>query len=135
MEQLYKVFCPELREVGLKKLISTSYAHNSKNYQGVYQPTLFETSAPYYDQVKTVQNGKIFTLSHDRTGDHKINVDDLEWHYLAASADLNRGASLLAILGLPSTAQISSPTQFDANYVLIIGQDYQPCFNPANMAP
>ncbi len=54
---------------------------------------------------------------------------------LAASADLNRGASLLAILGLPSTALISSPTQFDANYVLILGQDYQPCFNPANLAP
>ena len=71
----------------MKKLISTSYAVESKTYKGVYQPTLFETSAPYFDQVKTVKNGKIFTLSHDKTGDHKINVDDLEWHYLAGDGD------------------------------------------------
>jgi len=82
-----KYFAQNFERFGLAKLISTSYAHNSKNYHGVYQPTLFETSAPYYDQVKTVQNGKIFTLSHDKTGDHKINVDDLEWHYLAGDGD------------------------------------------------
>jgi hypothetical protein len=54
---------------------------------------------------------------------------------LGATPDTNRDASLLAILGLPSTAIISAPTQSDAAYVLILGQDYQPCFNPANLAP
>jgi hypothetical protein len=82
-----KYFAQNFERLGLKKLISTSYAVESKTYKSVYQPTLFETSAPYYDKVKTVQNGKIFTLTHDKTGDHKVNVDDLEWHYLAGDGD------------------------------------------------
>lgn len=82
-----KYFAQNFERFGLRKLISTSYAHHSKNYTGVYQPTLFETSAPYFDEMKTVKNGKIFTLTHDKTGDHKVNVDDLEWHYLAGDGD------------------------------------------------
>lgn len=82
-----KYFAQNFERLGLKKLISTSYAVESKRYKSVYQPTLFETSAPYYDQIKTVQNGKIFTLTHDKTGDHKVNVDDLEWRYLAGDGD------------------------------------------------
>ena len=82
-----KYFAQNFETFGLKKLISTSYAVESKNYKSGYQPTLFETSAPYFDKVKTVKNGKIFTLSHDKTGDHKVNVDDLEWHYLTGDGD------------------------------------------------
>lgn len=82
-----KYFAQNFERFGLKKLISTSYAVESKKYKSGYQPTLFETSAPYFDQVKTVQNGKIFTLTHDKTGDHKVNVDDLEWHYLEGDGD------------------------------------------------
>lgn len=82
-----KYFALNFEEFGLKKLISTSYATDSKKYKNGYQPTLFETSAPYFDKVKTVKNGKIFTLSHDKTGDRKINVDDLEWHYLEGDGD------------------------------------------------
>ena len=82
-----KYFAQNFDRFGLKKLISTSYAVESKKYKSGYQPTLFETSAPYFDQVKTVQNGKIFTLARDRTGDHQVNVDDLEWHYLKGDGD------------------------------------------------
>jgi hypothetical protein len=82
-----KYFAQNFETFGLKKLISTSYAVESKNYKSGYQPTLFETRAPYFDKVKTVKNGKIFTLSHDKTGDHKVNVDDLEWHYLTGDGD------------------------------------------------
>ena len=82
-----KYFAQNFDRFGLKKLISTSYAHNSKNYKGVYQPTLFEINDPQFDKIKTIQNGKIFTLSHDRTGDRKVNVDDLEWHYLTGDGD------------------------------------------------
>jgi len=72
---------------GLKKLISTSYAVESKTYKSFDQPTLFETNAPQYDETKTTKNGKIFTLTRDRTGDQKVNVDDLEWQYLAGDGD------------------------------------------------
>lgn len=82
-----KYFAQNFERLGLKKLISTSYAVESKKYKGAYQPTLFETSAPYYDKVKTVQNGKIFILTHDKKGDRKVNVDDLEWHYLEGDGD------------------------------------------------
>ena len=54
---------------------------------------------------------------------------------LGATPQANRDASMLAILGLPNTALISAPTDTDVNYVLIVGQDYKPCFDPTNMAP
>ncbi|OQY90191.1 MAG: DNA methyltransferase [Anaerolineae bacterium UTCFX1] len=82
-----KYFAQNFERFGLKKLISTSYAVESKNYKGVYQPTLFEINDPQFDKIKTRKNGKIFTLSHDKTGDHKVNVDDLEWHYLTGDGD------------------------------------------------
>ena len=82
-----KYFAQNFEKFGLKKLISTSYATESKTYKNGYQPTLFEKSDPQYDAVKTTKNGKIFTLTHDRTGDQKIDVDDLEWHYLEGDGD------------------------------------------------
>ena len=77
-----KFFAQNFQELGLKKLTSTSYAVESKIYQSGYQPTLFETDDPQFDQDKTTKFGKIFTLTHDKSGDGRINVDDLEWHYL-----------------------------------------------------
>lgn len=46
-----------------------------------------------------------------------------------------KAASLLAILGLQPSALVSAPMNSDVPYILIIGHDYQPCFNPANLAP
>jgi LCP family protein required for cell wall assembly len=54
---------------------------------------------------------------------------------LSAAPDLSRAGSLLNVLGLPPAAFVSAPKQVDINYVLIVGADYQPCFNPANLAP
>ena len=76
-----KFFAQNFERFGLKKLISTSYAEESKTYKSGYQPTLFETNDPQYDKNKTSINGKIFTLTRDNTGDGKIDVDDLEWKY------------------------------------------------------
>ena len=82
-----KYFAQNFERFGLKKLISTSYAADSKNYKINYQPTLFEVNDPQYDQYKTTKYGKIFTLTHDKTGDGKVDVNDLEWHYLAGDGD------------------------------------------------
>jgi hypothetical protein len=54
---------------------------------------------------------------------------------LGALPDPTRAGSLLAVLGLPTTAYIAAPTQTELNYVLIVGADYQPCFNPTGLAP
>lgn len=82
-----KYFAQNFDRFGLKKLISTSYAVESKTHKGTYQPTLFEKKDPQYDQHKSTTNGKIFTLTRDRTGDQVVNVDDLEWHYLQGDGD------------------------------------------------
>jgi LCP family protein required for cell wall assembly len=54
---------------------------------------------------------------------------------LSAIPDLSRIDSLLNVLGLPPAAFVSAPMQVDINYVLIVGADYQPCFNPASLSP
>ena len=82
-----KFFAQNFQRFGLKKLISTSYAVDSKIYKSGYQPTLFETNDPQYDKNKTTKNGKIFILTHDKSGDGKIDVNDLEWHYLVGDGD------------------------------------------------
>lgn len=82
-----KFFAQNFERFGLKKLISTSYAPNSKNYKSGYQPSVFEKNDPQFDQNKTVKNGKIFTLTHDKSGDGKVDVKDLEWHYLEGDGD------------------------------------------------
>ncbi len=82
-----KFFAQNFDRFGLKKLISTSYAADSKPYKTDYQPTLFETNDPKFDQAKTIHNGKIFTLTNDNNGDNKVNVHDLEWQYLKGDGD------------------------------------------------
>jgi hypothetical protein len=82
-----KFFAQNFESLGLKKLISTSFAPESKGVKTNYQPTLFETKAPQFDQNKTSVNGKIFTLTHDKTKEGKIDVNDLEWTYLQGDGD------------------------------------------------
>ena len=82
-----KFFAQNFVRFGLKKLISTSYAAESKKYKIPYQPTLFEVNDPQFDSYKTRVKGKIYTLTHDRTGDGKVDVNDLEWHYLEGNGD------------------------------------------------
>ncbi len=82
-----KFFAQNFERFGLKKLISTSFASDSKKYKDRYQPSLFETEAPQYNADKTRTHGKIFVLEHDLTGDGKIDVNDLEWKYLEDDGD------------------------------------------------
>ncbi len=84
-----KFFAQNFQRFGLKKLISTSFAVESKGYDANYEPTLFETNNPQYDDNKTKKNGKIFTLDHDTTNDGKIDINDLEWEYLEGDGDFN----------------------------------------------
>lgn len=82
-----KFFAQNFERFGLKKLISTSYAQESKKYKTNYQPTLFEVNDPQFDYKKAVTKGKIFTLTYDKQGDGRIDVNDLEWHYLEGDGD------------------------------------------------
>lgn len=80
-----KYFAQNFELLGLKKVISTSYAPTAAAHS--LQPTLFESSSEKFDPAKTHANGKIFTLERDTTGDQRINVDDLSWDYLAGDGD------------------------------------------------
>ena len=80
-------FAQHFQTLGLKKLISTSYAPESKKYKTPYQPSLFEQDAPQFDPAKTSIRGKIFVLDHDIDGDGRIDFHDLEWRYLEGDGD------------------------------------------------
>ena len=80
-----KYFAQNFETFGLKKLISTSYAPNSKPKEIPYQPTLFDSST--FDENKDPSHGKIFTLERDKTGDGVVDVEDLEWAYLEGDGD------------------------------------------------
>lgn len=82
-----KYFAQNFERLGLKKLISTSFAPESKNYKYPVQLSLFETESPQFDANKTNTHGKIFVLTHDKTGDGRIDIDDLEWKYLEGDGD------------------------------------------------
>ena len=82
-----KFFAQNFELLGLKKLISTSYAPESKKYKMPYQPTLFETEQPHFNADKSKTHGKIFVLERDVTGDNRINIEDLQWQYLEGDGD------------------------------------------------
>lgn len=82
-----KYFAQNFQRLGLKKLISTSYAVESKKFKSSYQPSYLEVNDPQFDEDKTRINGKIFTLTGDKSGDGRVDVNDLEWSYLIGDGD------------------------------------------------
>ena len=83
-----RYFAQNFEKLGLKKLISTSYAIESRKYKiKDWQPTLFEQQAPWFDVDKSKIRGKIFTLDHDTNRNGRIDIEDLEWKYLEGDGD------------------------------------------------
>ncbi len=82
-----KFFAQNFEQFGLKKLISTSFAYNSKKLNIPYQLTLFEEDAPHFNAKLTKERGKIFTLTRDKNKNGKIDIEDLEWEYLKGDGD------------------------------------------------
>ena len=82
-----KYFAAKFDALGLKKLISTSYAPESKKLVlgGLFSE--FEQTSPQFDADKSKTHGKIFILDRDLTGDGHINIDDLHWEYLNGDGD------------------------------------------------
>lgn len=82
-----KFFAQNFENFGLKKLISTSYAADSKPEGIPYQLSLFESENEKFDETKTRSHGKIFTLTRDKNNSGNIDIDDLEWDYLEGDGD------------------------------------------------
>lgn len=84
-----KFFVSNFKRLGLKKLISTSYAIDSK--VKYYQMSIFdfisdfEKNSPQYNEDITKKRGKIFVL--DDASTEKIDIDNLKWSYLDGDGD------------------------------------------------
>lgn len=83
-----KFFALHFVHLGLKKLISTSYAPESNAQGAFYAPTLFEVENPAYDVDISRVKGRLFTLlPEDVSGDGRVDIDDLRWEYLEGDGD------------------------------------------------
>lgn len=92
-----KFFALHFTDYGIKKLISTSFAADSKPADIEYQPTLFETEADQFAEARTRSNGKMFVLDRtDINDDGVVNIDDLQWSYLEGDGDF-RSATVTAL--------------------------------------
>ena len=80
-----RFFVANFKRYKMKKLISTSYAVNSKkvNFQQVL--SIFETESPQFDATITDSRGKIFTMTEYDS--EKFYLDNLHWKYLEGDGD------------------------------------------------
>jgi hypothetical protein len=77
-------FAQNFERLGLKKLISTSYAPESKMAK---YGSLFEYAASQSDETPKNERGKIFVLDRDTNRNGRIDFEDLEWDYLKGDGD------------------------------------------------
>ena len=77
-------FAQNFERLGIKNLISTSYAPESKTAK---YGSLFEYAASQSDATPKNERGKIFVLDHDVNANGRIDFDDLEWEYLKGDGD------------------------------------------------
>lgn len=91
-----RYFALHFEDLQLRKLISTSYAPDSKALAQPLELTLFETESPQFDPEKAQTRGKIFVLDRDIDGNGRIDIDDLQWHYLEGDGDF-RSAEICAL--------------------------------------
>ncbi len=83
-----KFFAQNFEILGLKKLISTSYAVDSKPVQLELFPSMVEEQSAIYDVSKTRKHGKLFILDHDTNQNGRIDIQDLELRqYLEGDGD------------------------------------------------
>lgn len=83
-----KFFAQNFNRFGIKKLISTSYAKDSKTklygQLDLFEDADFITNSEKYDPENNNSKGKIFTLEK---GDIPVDIDNLKWDYLEGDGD------------------------------------------------
>ena len=79
-----RFFAQNFERFGLKKLISTSYAPESKSRK---YGALFTYASEQSDKTPQNERGKIFVLDHDTNANGRIDFEDVEWSYLRGDGD------------------------------------------------
>ena len=126
-----KYFAQNFERFGLKKLISTSYAAESKKLSIPYQPSLFESESPQFDKKKTAVKGKIFIL--DRThNNQKLDINALQWHYLKGDGDF-RSAEVTALRDEADFIITNPPFSLFREFLAWIMQGHKKCVIIGNM--
>lgn len=84
-----RYFAQNFRRLGLRKLISTSYAPRSKPQLDLlsYLPSELERVSPEFDAEKALSRGKIFTLVAGEDPEEPIDIRNLRWRYLEGDGD------------------------------------------------
>ena len=80
-------FALKFEEYGMKKLISTSYAVNSKKFQMPKQLNLFEQNSPQYNPTIDDLRGRLYTLDENSIHNAPYPPEALEWTYLEGDGD------------------------------------------------
>lgn len=78
-----RYFVANFDRLGLKRLISTSYAKS----EGSKQLTIFESSSPSFDREKHATHGKLFVLDRSIDATTRVVLKDLSFTYLAGDGD------------------------------------------------
>lgn len=81
-----KYFVLNFERLGLKKLISTSYAQGAANKQ----ISLFESESDNFDKAKHETHGRIFILDREKLKGKDMDrliPEDLSWDYLEGDGD------------------------------------------------
>ena len=78
-----KYFAANFERLGIKKLISTSYAPSELNRQ----ISLFESESPQFDEHMHREHGKVFIMDHPIIQNGEYHWHDVDWYYLKGDGD------------------------------------------------
>ena len=83
-----KYFAERFEYLGIKKLISTSYAPKANLEGAFYEEEDAVIQAAHYDPALDYERGKIFVLDGtDLNADGRVDKSDFRWEYLAGDGD------------------------------------------------
>lgn len=92
-----KYFAERFEYLGIKKLISTSYAPKANMDGAFYEAEETVIQAAHYDPALDYARGKIFVLDGtDLNADGRVDKSDFRWDYLAGDGDF-RSAEVTAL--------------------------------------
>ena len=92
-----KYFAERFEYLGIKKLISTSYAPKANMEGAFYNPDDAVIQAAHYDPALDYERGKIFVLDGtDLNADGRVDKSDFRWDYLQGDGDF-RSAEVTAL--------------------------------------